>query len=394
MMVQLRTRLGPVLLLGLTLLCSSGCGESHSEAGGQAQEAIKVNVAKPVLRKVQDAMDYTGRLEAVESVEIRARVSGYLTQVTFMGSLYSDVKQGEVLFQIDDRPYKNAVANAEANVASAKASLTTSAAELARTEELFKKGVVVQAELDRDVGRKAQADAAILSSKAGLDQALLDLEFTTIRSPIDGVISTPKLTVGNLVTPQTESLTSVVSVDPIYVYFDVDEPTYLKIQENVRSGKLPTREEGEYAVHLGLATDTGYPYTGKLDFLDNQINSGTGTIRVRGQFRNPKPERGGRPLSPGLFARVQVPLGMPHESLLITERAIGRNLGQPFVYVVGADNTIEVRNVQLGAMHDGLRVVTAGLKPDDQVVVAGLQRIRRGSVVEPILKEMTSAEAP
>lgn len=381
--------------LCFTVLAASGCGKSPAQAGGRpADEVTKVLVATPVEQEVQDVMDYTGRLEAVESVEIRARVSGYLTHVAFMGSLSTEVKKDEVLFQIDDRPYRNSLAAAEARVASANAMLTTSAAELARTEGLFKKGVVVQAELDRDVGRKAQADAEILSAAAGLAQAQLDLEFTTIKAPIDGILSTPHLTAGNLVSPQTQSLTTLVSVDPIYVYFDVDEPTILRIQENVRSGKLPTRDEGTYVVRLGLANDTGHPYTGKLDFLDNQLDLGTGTLRVRGRFDNPKPERGSRPLTPGLFARVQVPLGAPRPSLLISERAIGRSLGKPFVYVIDGEKKVQTRTIQLGALHGGLRVVTEGLQSGDQVVISGLQRIRRGQTVEPILKEMTEAEAP
>ena len=315
--------------LGITLIVmsASGCRKSESPGATKAPDApVKVIVAPPVQRQVTDFMDYTGRTEAVESVDIRSRVSGYLTKVEFMGSLNSEVKEGDLLFQIDERPYQNALLAAEARVASAKAALKTSSAELDRTEGLFKKGVVVQAEYDRDIGRKAQADAEILSSEASLSQAKLDLEFTRITAPISGIISKPNLTVGNLVSPATQSLTSLVSVDPIYVYFDLDEPTMLQIRHNIREGKLPEGTGDNYKILLGLANSKDYPFTGILDFVDNKVDPNTGTIRVRGIFKNPKPERGARQLTPGLFARVRVPLGDPHDALLVTERIIIENI--------------------------------------------------------------------
>ena len=401
MLRTLVPRLGLSCVIGIVIGGLSGCGEGQSHGGAKAPDAaVKVVVATPVEEPVTDFMEYTGRTEAVESVEIRPRVSGYLTKVEYMGSLDSEVTAGDLLFEIDDRPYKIALASAKARVASAKAGLTTSTAELNRTEGLFNKNVVVQAELDRDIGRKAQSDADILSSEAGVNQALLDLEFTSIKAPISGMISKPSLTVGNLVSPATQTLTSIVSVDPIYVYFDLDEPTMLQIQQNIREGKLATREEGEYKILLGLANDKGHPYTGKLDFIDNRVDPNTGTIRVRGVFANPKPKRGSRPLTPGLFARVRVPLGEARSSLLITERAIGRDRGKTFVYVIGKDKTVQRRSVRLGAMHDGLRVVRPpepdqnidGILAGDQVVISGLQRIRPGVKVEPIVKAMAGKD--
>lgn len=379
--------------LASVVVTLSGCsqGESHGSAS-PAPTAIKVRVATPVLREVTDFMDYTGRTEPRESVEIRPRVSGYLTKVEFMGSLDSDIEEGKLLFEIDDRPYVNALDAAKARLASAEAALKTSSAELDRTQGLFDKGIVVKSELDRDFGRKAQADADILSARAGLKQAELDLEFTKIKAPISGLISKPNLTVGNLVTPATVSLTSIVSADPIYVYFDLDEPTMLTIQQNIRDGKLATREERQYEVLLGLANDKDYPYTGQLDFIDNRVDPGTGTIRVRGVFKNPKPERGSRPLSAGLFARVRVPLGKPREALLISERAVSRDQGKTFAYVVDTENTVTARPVRLGPVHDGLRVVLEGLKSDDQIIIDGLQRVRPGVKVEPVAREMQSSE--
>lgn len=396
MMRALLVRAVLLAAAGVALGSLSGCGGGQSHGGTKQPDApIKVIVATPVQKQVTDYMDYTGRTEAVESVEIRPRVSGYLTKVEFMGSLDSEVKEGDLLFQIDERPYLNALGSAEARLASAKAALKTSSAELERTETLFKKGVVVQSELDRDAGRKAQADADILGADAGINQAKLDLEFTRITSPISGIISKPTLTLGNLVTPASPSLTSIVSVDPIYVYFDLDEPTMLQIQQNIRDGKLPTGSGGSYKILLGLINDEGYPHTGTLDFVDNRVDPNTGTIRVRGVFKNPKPERGKRVLTPGLFARVRVPLGDAHGALLISERAVGRDQGQTFLYAVGADNEISVRKVRLGPQHGGMRVVTGEIQAGDKIVISGLQRVRRGSKVDPVLKEMTgSAEKP
>lgn len=392
-------RYGSAGLLMVIALLPLGCGQQQTHGAAKpADTVVKVIVAHPVEHDVTDYMDYTGRTEAVESVEIRPRVSGHLTKVAFMGSLDSEVKQGDLLFQIDERPYQNSLESAEARLASARAALKTSAAELERTESLFKKGVVVQSELDRDVGRKAQSDADIQSAIAGLNQAKLDLEFTRITSPISGMISKPALTVGNLVSPATQSLTTVVSVDPIYVYFDLDEPTMLRIQKNIRDGKLPTREEGGYQVLLGLANDTGYPLSGVLDFIDNQVNPNTGTIRVRGIFKNPKPERGNRILIPGLFARIRVPMGDAHSSILISERAVGRDQGKSFVYVVGPDSTVSRRSIKLGAVHDGLRVVEPpsegidSVQSSDKIIINGLQRVRPGIKVDAILKPMIGAK--
>jgi RND family efflux transporter MFP subunit len=381
-------RFGGTGLLAVIAMLPIGCGQQQTHGAAKPPEtAIKVIVALPIQQEVTDYMDYTGRTEAVESVDIRPRVSGYLTKVGYMGSLDSEVKEGALLFQIDERPYVNALESAKARVASAKAALKTNAAELERTEGLFKKGVSVQSDLDRDIGRKAQSDADIENAEAQLNQAKLDLEFTTITSPITGMISKPT----------TQSLTSVVSFDPIYVYFDLDEPSLLRIQQNIRDGKLPTGDEGEYKILLGLANDTGYPLSGVLDFVDNQVNPNTGTIRVRGIFKNPKPARGKRVLTPGLFARVRVPMGSAHSSLLISERAVGRDQGKSFVYIVGPENKVARRSVKLGAVHDGLRVVLPaeegvdGIQSGDQVIISGLQRVRPGVTVEPIVKSMAGA---
>lgn len=369
---------------GLLLALTSGCEKTNTAAEKKAAPPVKVEIGTPAEKEVTDFQDFTGRLEAVESVEIRARVSGYLTKIAFDPSieLGAEVKTGDSLFEIDERPYQNALQNAEAQLAQAEAKLKTSSAELARTEELFKKGAATQSDLDRDTGAKLLSAASIDAGKAAVAQAKLDLEFSKITAPISGRISRPLLTLGNLVTPATGTLTSIVSVDPMHVYFDMDEPTLLTLQALIREGKLKGPMEGEVPLLLGVGATDGHPYRGKLDFIENKVDPNTGTIRVRGVFANPKPERGPRPLAPGLFARVRLPLGEPHKAVLIPERAIGRDQGQPFVYVINEANEVVYRRVKLGSLHEGMRVIADGLTAGERIVVNGLQRVRPGSKVE------------
>jgi RND family efflux transporter MFP subunit len=374
---------GALSLLPL-LLC--GCEKTNSAAENKPA-AVKVEVALPVEKDVTDYRDFTGRLEAVDTVEIRARVTGYLTKVDFDPRIESgaEVKVGDLLFEVDDRPYLNTMGTATAQLAHAEASLKTSTAELSRTEELFKKKVSTQADLDRDVGNKLQAEASIQSGKAAVDQAKLDLEFTKITAPIAGRISESVPSIGDLINAQTGKLTTIVSVDPIQVYFDLDEPTLLMVQKMLREGAMKSANETRLPVSLGLAGDEGYPFEGRIDFVENQVDPDTGTIRVRGVLANPKPERGPRPLVPGLFARIRLPLGESHKALLVSERAIGRDQGSPFVYVVSSDNEVVYRRIKLGALHDGMRVILDGISVGEHVVVNGLQRIRSGVKVDPQL---------
>lgn len=380
-MSQLAHVCGAFTLIPL-LLC--GCDKSNNAAESKPA-AVKVEVATPVEKEVTDYRDFTGRLEAVDSVEIRARVTGYLTKIAFDPRIESgaEVKVGDLLFEIDERPYQNTLESAKAQLAHAEASLKTTSAELSRTETLFEKKVVTQADLDRDVGNKLQAEAAIQSGHAAVDQAKLDLEFTKITAPIAGRISESGPSIGDLINPQTGKLTTIVSVDPIQVYFDLDEPTFLMVLKMLREGTMKSAAETRLPVRIGLATDEGYPFEGRIDFVENQVDPDTGTIRVRGEFPNPKPERGPRVLVPGLFARVRLPLGEPYKALLVSERAIGRDQGSPFVYVVGDDNEVVYRRIKLGALHDGLRVVLEGISTGERVVVNGLQRIRPGIKVDP-----------
>lgn len=369
---------------GLLLALGAGCEKANSAAEKKAAPPVKVEIGSPTEKEVTDFQDFTGRLEAVDSVEIRARVSGYLTKIAFDPSieLGAEVKAGDLLFEIDERPYQNSLATVEAQLAQATARQKTTAAELTRTEELVTKKAATARDLERDVGQNAEAIASIQAAIASISQAKLDLEFAKITAPISGRISRPLLTVGNLVTPATGSLTSIVSVDPMHLYFDMDEPTLLTLQKLIREGKLKSAMETEIPLLLGLATDDEHPYRGKLDFVENKVDPNTGTIRVRGVFANPKSERGPRPLAPGFFARVRLPLGEPHKAVLISERAIGRDQSQSFVYVVNAENEVVYRRVKLGALHDGLRVIADGLTAGERIVTNGLQRVRPGSKVE------------
>ena len=385
MIQERRSTVAPLLCAaGLLVACSTGCEKSNSAAEKPAAPPVKVEIATPTEQEVTDFQDFTGRLEAVESVEIRARVSGYLKKIAFDPSieLGAEVKTGDLLFEIDERPYQNTLAIVEAQLAQATARQKTTAAELARTEELVAKKAATARDLERDVGQNAEAVASIQVATASIAQAKLDLEFAKMTAPINGRISRSIPSVGDLITPATGTLTSIVSVDPIHLYFDMDEPTLLALQKMVREGKLKGPMEGEIPLLMGLTTDDGHPYHGKLDFIENKVDPNTGTIRVRGVFANPNPERGPRLLAPGLFARVRLPLGEPHKAVLISERALGRNLDQSFVYVVDSENKVVYRPVTLGSLHDGMRVIADGLTAGERIVTNGLQRVQPGSKVE------------
>lgn len=378
----------------LLLAMASGCEQPNVAAGKAAAGPIKVEVASPTEKDVTDYRDFTGRMDAVDSVEILARVSGYLTKIAFDERIETgaEVKAGDLLFEIDERPFKIALQSAEAQLAQANAKLTSASADLARTEELFKKNVVNQANLDHDVAEKLLAEASVKSGEASIAQARLDLEFSKITAPISGRISRSLLSIGDLVTPSVGKLTSIVSVDPIYVYFDIDEPTMLAVQQKMREGSMKSAQEARLPVLLARINDQEYPFRGYLDFVENQVDPETGTLRVRGVFENHKPEMGPRMLSPGMFAKVRLPLGEPHKAVLIPERAIGRDQGTPFVYVVGADQEVVYRRVKLGVLHDGKREILDGLSASEKIVVNGLQRVRSGVKVEPVTSDSSAAK--
>jgi len=381
-MSQLPTFFRAAVLLAGCGLVLTGCTGSPGEAPVAAP--VPVTVSKPLERDVTDYADFTGRTAAVDSVEVRARVWGYLDKVNFKEGVL--VKKGDVLFEIDPRTYKTALANAEGNLAQAQAKLQRLESDLARATQLINSKTISREEYDKVAGDRGEAAASLDALKAAVDQAKLDLGFTKVLAPVTGRVGRAIVTEGNLIAAgQTGGtvLTTIVSVDPIYVYFDVDERSVQQVRKLIREGKAKSARDVPIPVWLGLATDEGFPFEGRIDFVDNQVNPKTGTLRVRGVFPN-KHEI----LSPGYFARVRFPIGFPHKALLITDRAIDTDQGQKIVYVVDGENKVTVRAVRLGARHGNLRVVEEGLKADDRIVVVGLQQIRPGMTVAPSLVDM------
>jgi RND family efflux transporter MFP subunit len=344
-----------------------------------------VTVSRPVERDVTDHADFTGRTAAVDSVEVRARVLGYLDKVHFKeGAL---VKKGDLLFEIDPRPYRADLGRAEGTVAQYDARVRRTEHDYRRVKSLLTRGAVGQEEYDRYEADYREAAANLDVARANRDLAALNLEYSRIIAPVSGRVSRYVVTVGNLIQSGDQNggtlLTTIVSVDPMYVYFDVDERTVLRIRQLIREGKASSAQETEWPVALGLATEEGFPHEGTIDFEENQVNPKTGTLRVRGVFPN-KYEA----LSPGFFARVRLPIGAAHRALLVTDRAIDTDQGQKVLYVVNPKNEVISRAVRLGALHDGLREITAGLEAGERVIVTGLQQVRPGLTVEPKLVDM------
>ena len=380
-MKSLVTLLGGGLILGFSLLMA-GC--SPSSTGSKEEKPTPVQVSYPVEREVTDYSDHTGRTAAVDSVELRARVWGYLDKVNFKEGML--VKKGDVLFEIDPRNYKAALEQAEGNLASAEAKAQRLEWDLKRAQTLVSSRSISREEYDKVFGDRSEAVASIAALKGAVDQARLDLGFTKVTAPVTGRVGRAVVTEGNLVQSGQSGgtvLTTLVSVDPMYAYFDVDERTVLRVRQLIREGKVKSARDVVWPVFLGLANEEGYPHKGTIDFVDNQVNPKIGTLRLRGVFAN-KNEL----LSPGYFVRVRVPIGYPHKALLITERAIDSDQGQKIVYIVDSDGKVAIRPVRLGSLHDGLRVVEDGLGLDDRVIVTGLQQVRPGMPVEPNVVNM------
>jgi RND family efflux transporter MFP subunit len=373
------------LLPGLCLFLA-GCARGPAVAPEGAP--APVNVSHPVERNVTDHADFTGRTAAVDSVEVRARVLGYLDKVHFKeGAL---VKQGDLLFEIDPRPYRADLDRAVGTVATYEARVHRTEHDYRRVKNLLARGAVGQEEYDRYEADYREAAANLDVARANRDLAALNVEYSRIVAPISGHVSRYVVTVGNLIQSGDQNggtlLTTIVSVDPIYAYFDMDERTVLRVRQLIRDGKASSAHQREWPVSLGLATEEGFPHKGSIDFEDNQVNPKTGTLRIRGVFPNTN-----ELLSPGFFARVRVPIGGSHHALLVADRAVDTDQGQKVLYVVNAKNEVTARPVRLGALHDGLREITGGLSAGERVVVGGLQQVRPGSTVEPKLVDMLSS---
>jgi len=348
-------------------------------SNSQAQTAAaavppEVTVAQALTRQVSDSAEFTGRLQAVNTVQVQPRVGGFVDSVHFQeGAL---VHKGDVLFQLDPRPYQAEVDRLNANQAQAKAALSLAETNQRRAAMLLAQHAVAQQEADSQDTAEQSARAQLAAATAALAAARLNLDFTQVRSPIDGRVSNARVTPGNLVT-SNDVLTSVVSVNPVYVYFDVDEQTWLKL-DHLRSGAAKAGRSARIEAAMGLADESGHPHEGRLDFVDNQLHTGSGTMRLRAVFDNADGL-----YTPGLYARVQLQSGQTRSRVLVDDRAIGTDLGNQFVYVVGKDRKVEYRKVDTGALFHGLRVIENGLGANDVVIVNGLQRVRPGAEVNP-----------
>jgi RND family efflux transporter MFP subunit len=374
-----------MLMLGLLGLCVGLAGCARVPSAGPTQAPITITVSYPVERNVTDMADFTGRTAAVDSVEVRARVSGYLDKVNFKeGTL---VKKDDQLFEIDPRPYRAELERAQGTVAQCEARVHRLDRDFQRAKILITRGAVGHEEYDRYEGDYREAVANLDVARANRDLAALNVGYAKVIAPVSGRISRYIVTVGNLIQAGDQNsgtlLTTIVSVDPMYAYFDMDERTVLRVRQLIREGKARSAGETGWPVALGLANENGFPHHGTINFEDNQVNPRTGTLRVRGVFRN-KDEA----LTPGLFARVRVPIGQAHKALLVTDRAIDTDQGEKVVYIVNEKNEVVSRPVRPGALHDGLREITEGLKPGEQVIVSGLQQVRPGITVKPKLLEM------
>jgi RND family efflux transporter MFP subunit len=360
------------------VLAAGGCGNS----GGGAQSAPQppqVSVAKVLERRVKDWDEFTGRLQAVETVEIRPRVSGYIDKVAFTEG--SQVKSGDLLFIIDPRPYRAETDRAAADLKRYKTSLDLARIELTRVQRLKDSGAVSEEELDERRSTVAQAEANSAGAAAALEAATLNLNFTRVTSPITGHVSRAEVTRGNLVTGGSNGgtlLTSVVSMDPMYLYFEGDEQSYLRYSQMARNGERPSSRDAANPVRVGLANEEGFPHTGKVDFVDNQLNPQTGTIRARAVLDN----KDGL-YTPGMFARVQLLGSSEYSAILIEDRAVNTDQNQKYVLLLGANNQVEYRGIKLGRVIDGLRIVREGLKAGDVIVVNGAQRAHPGVTVTP-----------
>ncbi|QJW93950.1 efflux RND transporter periplasmic adaptor subunit [Frigoriglobus tundricola] len=346
---------------------------------------VSVSVSRPVEREVSDYADFTARTAAVDSVEVRSHVWGYLQKVNFKeGDM---VKAGDVLFEIDPRPYEALLNQAKAKVRQDEAQLEFDESEYQRNKSSFDKGVGSRADLDKSRAARDVTKANIEASKAVVAARQLDLDYTKVTAPVAGRASRYVVTVGNLIQAGDQNggslLTTVVSVDPMYAYFDSDESTAMRVRQLVRAGKSDAPRGGNYPLSLGVTNEDGFPHRGTIHFVENQVNPKTGTLRLRGVFPNAE-----QVLLPGVFGRVRVPIGRPHKALLVSDRAFDTDQGQKVVYVVDDANQVAVRRVSVGAVHDGLREVTDGLAPGERVVVTGLQQVRPGLTVDPKVIEM------
>lgn len=373
---------GWLLLPLLSSAAILGC-EHDSPQGPPPPRPAEVLVSLPITRAVTDYEEVPGQTEAIPTVEIRARVTGYLAKVYFKDG--ADVHKDDLLFEIDPRPYQAALDRAQANLVQSEVHLKRLDADFQRAQNLYPKGAMGREEYDKIVGDRGEASASVGVAQANLNLAKLNLEFCKVRAPFSGRISRRTIDPGNMVKADETALTYLVSLNPIYVYFDVDERTVLRLQRLILQGQIQSARDGDVKCEMALADDKEgvFPYHGVINFVDNRIDPGTGTLRLRGVFENPQGI-----ISPGLFVRVRVPVGNQHQAILMAEQALGTDQGQKFLYVVNDKDQVVSQPVKIGRSHDGLLAITEGLKPGQRVIVSGIQRVRPGAQVAPKVVDM------
>jgi RND family efflux transporter MFP subunit len=368
--------LGPLIVLLAVSL--SGCGDKPPQQAAAAPPPV--TVAQPVKRTVTDWDEFTGRFDAVEEVQVRARVGGFVTNVEFRDGAF--VNTGDLLYVIDSRPFEAVAEQADGQVSDARAKAELAKRELDRALALNQTQAVSDSIVDQRRQTLQAAKAAETQAEGALKAAQLNIEFSHVIAPMAGRVSRHLVSVGNLVTGSDNGggtlLTSIVSLDPIYVYFDMDEATYLKYNRLYFEGKRPSSRENPNPVQVTLTGETKPSHEGKVDFLDNRLDVSTGTLRGRAVIPNKDFS-----ILPGQFGRVRLIASAPYEALLLPDTAIATDQSRKIVFVVKDDDTVEAKPVVLGPLDDGLRVVREGLKPEDRVIVDGLQRARVGAKVSP-----------
>jgi RND family efflux transporter MFP subunit len=381
-------RVGAVI--GIFGLFVAGCGKGGGEQQAQQMPPPKVTVAPVTQKKVVEWEVFTGRTEAVETVEVRARVSGHIQEVGFQSGQL--VKKGDVLFVVDPRWHQAEYERRNAEYEQAKVRLETAEREARRTEQLLASKAISVEEAEGRQSRFSEAKAGLLAAEAARNFAKLDLDYTEVRAPIDGRLSRALVTPGNFVSGMAGGatlLTTIVTVDPVYVYADFDENSLLRYNDLIRQKKLPAGESGKVPVELQLGNEEGFPHRGYIESFDNRLDAGTGSILLRAVF----PNNDGT-IVPGLFARIRVPLSERYEALLVDESAIGTDQALKFVLTLSSSNTVEYRKVDLGPIIEGMRVVRSGLKAGEEIVVNGLARVRPGMPVTAERAAVAKDETP
>lgn len=378
-----------------TVLLTS-CGNSGNDAAANAMQMppTQVTIANPVQKNITEWDEYTGRLDASQSVNLYSQVTGYLESIHFRDG--SEVKKGDLLFQIDPRPFQAVLDQATAQLEQARIKLELTKNEFERAKKLVDAKAISAEDYDTRAKAVAEAQAGLKVSQAMVDKAKLDVDYTKITAPIDGRIGRKLMDEGGLVIggPMGATLlTSIVNLDPIYCYIDADELSVLRYQKLNREGK-GSGQEDRIPCEIALADSEGFPFKAVIDFVDNRLDTNTGTIQVRAVLDNPRPERGQRILQPGYFTRVRVPSGLAYDALLVDDKAIGTDQSTKVVMVVGEGNIVVPKPVTVGPLVEGLRVVRTGLTAEDKVIVNGIAKVRPGMPVAPLtVEEATKAAA-